>query len=280
MIIISILFIVVLSLLFSSFSNNSQISLPNLANTNSQNSSIFTNNKTFGEDTPVQKILPSSITSKSSIPSGIGSAIKLSSTTSSLDLDDTVGKELKLPESSTLEYSFDSKDRVIIDKYIKTDYKNKIISKLKDDKNFEILVLKIPKNSIDTKTQTDFPKTFKFSNENRRSQTQDSVFLYYTKEKRIAFLGDYISSIFPFSFDSQDYWLIHYNTKLLISKPNFSNWSVINLEEASVLDVYKKDNFEFLILKQSEFGDILENRIEAISPQKYLIEGFFGSKDN
>jgi hypothetical protein len=284
LIITSVIFIGVLVLLYFTFGNSNVTSLPTQEVLTSQSSSKMITNKTFDEETestkstasssPISQTLSQSSTSQSLI------AISATSKTVTIDLDDTIGKDLKLPETPLLSFDFDAKDDQIISKYIKTDYKSKVISKLKTDKNQEILVLRIPKDNIDELTEIDFPKTFQFSNEDRQSETKDSIFLYYINEKRIAFLGDYISNIQPFNYESQDYWLVHYNTELLISKPNFSNWSVINLEDSEVLDIYKKSDFEFQIIKQSEFGDILENRIEIISPQKYLIEGFFGSKDN
>jgi hypothetical protein len=277
----SILFIGVLVLLYLTFGKNSSSTISNpVTSTSSQ---AFTN-KTFDEETASTISTASSspisqTPSQSSISQSLGTTIANSKIVST-DLDDTIGKDLKLPATPAIEYNFDAKDDQIISKYIKTDYKSKVISKLKTDKNKEILVLRIPKVNIDELTEKDFPRTFQFSNEDRQSETKDSIFLYYVDEKRIAFLGNYITNIQPFSYESQDYWLVLYNTELFISKPNFSNWSVINLDGSAVLDIYKKSDFEFQIIKQSEFGDILENRIETISPQKYLIEGFFGSKDN
>ena len=281
MIVTSILFIVVLSLLFLTFSSNS-ISNNSTINNSSPISGekIKTTNK-FSDDVIVIQSSFSKSESSSSQQDLINQIQRSQTSSKSIPQekngfsDDIINKDLKLPEPLKIQYNFDSQDKIIIGKYLKTNYENKIVSILKDDKNLEIIAFKIPEDKIDKQTIKDFPKTFKFSNEDRKAIVKDKIFLYYSKEKRIAYLGDYISSVDHFEYESQDYWLILYGNEILISKPNFSNWKTIDLKNEPILDFYKKSNFEFEILKSVSYENYDEYKIEVISPQKYIIEGIF-----
>jgi hypothetical protein len=279
MILVGIFFVGVLGLLYFTFGNNSISN--NLKKDITSSSINFTSktNKTFEtEDTIVQSISSQSQTVIAKVelkPTEITNISSSSIQFSSNSYSDIVNPELKLPVATKVEYNFDAKDKETIGKYIKTDYENKIISKLKDDKNSEIIALKIPQTQIDPQTQKDFPKTFKFSNEDRSPLTKDKIFLYYTADKRVAYLGEYISDLQPFQYESQNYWMILYNNQILISKPNFSNWKTIDLQNDPVQAIYKKSEFEFEILKSISYENYDQNKIETISPQKYIIDGIF-----
>lgn len=271
----SIFFVGVLAILYFTYGNNSLNNNTNIDNVESSTSSISKTTKTFEEDTKTAQ--NSSISTVSEITNSKSEEIKInSSQVSSVNsYSDIINPDLKLPSASKIDYSFDSKDKEIIGKYIKTDYQNKIISILKDGKNSGILTFQIPKENIDPQTQKDFPRTFSFSNEDRKPQSKNSVFLYYTAEKRIAYLGEFISNIQPFSYEDKDYWLVLYNRELLISEPNFTNWKTVNLSNDPIEDIYKKSNFEFQVLKAASYENYDEYRVETISPQKYIIDGIF-----
>jgi hypothetical protein len=282
LVISSVCFAGVLASLYFTFGNKSVTNFTQTENLISSISSVAKITKTFDSENEFISFSSSVNQTSQAISESKSSTPSITQTISSLEnkyIDEVIGKELKLPVASNIEYNFDSKDKEIISKYIKTDYENKIISVLKDDKNSEIISLKIPKDKIDPQTQKDFPKTFKFSNEDRKTETKEAVFLYYTSEKRIAFLGNYVSNIQPFSYEAQDYWLVLYNGELVISKPNFSDWKKINTDDVPVKDLYKKSDFEFQVLKLFEYEDIVEYKIETISPQKYIIDGIFNQTD-
>jgi hypothetical protein len=274
-----LLFIVALAMLYFTFGNNPADSQSVQESTNTAVNTKTITNKTFEDDIQVQQIssldVNIKIISSQNISSNTAQATSIISTSSKSSLSDVTNPDLKLPQIQKIDYTFESKDKEILGKYIKANFENKIISKLKDDKNTEILALRIPKSNIEEQVEKDFPKTFKFSNEDRKSQTKDSIFLYYTSEKRVAYLGEYVVNVQSFAFESKDYWLVQYDTQLLISKPNFANWAVINLDDVPILDVYKKSEFEFQIMKTINYENYEENKIEVISPQKYIIDGIF-----
>jgi flagellar basal body-associated protein FliL len=282
LIIISVVFAGILALLYFTFGNSSlnnknEVEVEKtLISSQIKTAKTFETNDVIGQNisSQSQTVIPKPETNTSEIVSIATTLIQSSSNLYS----DIINKDLKLPESQKISYSFDSKDKEIISKYIKTDYQNKIVSMLEDDKNSEIIALKIPLDKIDSLTQKDFPNTFRFSNEDREPIPKDKIFLYYTSEKRIAYLGEYINDIHAFQYESQDYWLVHYNTELLISKPNFSNWIIIDLQNDPVQAMNKKSDFEFEILRQVETPDTLEYNIETISPQKFIIDGIFENK--
>jgi hypothetical protein len=280
LILICLLFIGALILIYFTFGNK-PISKSNLEIASTSVSSSIKTIKAFDEDVAVTQ----NSSTKEQVLNLQTSSTQLiqSSKTSNLIIpkdqigftDDIINKDLNLPESPKINYNFEAKDKEIIGKYIKTVYENKITSILKDDKNSEIVAFKIPIDKIDPQTQKDFPITFKFSNEDRKPLFKDKIFLYYKTEKRIAYLGEYINDIQAFDYESQNYWLILYNNQILLSKPNFSNWKIIDLQDDPVQGLYKKSDFEFQIFKSVSYENFDEYKIETISPQKYIIEGIF-----
>lgn len=238
-------------------------------NPQTKNSNSISNNQTKPDN---QEYIPSKLpeTSRSE---------QTSEQSTQITKDDTFSKEIqKLPEIKKISYAFDQIDQNNLTKYVNlnvSEIENKIISKLKDDKNSEILAIKVPVDKITQQTKNDFPNTFEFSSENRQSPNTDKIFLYYTSEKRTAYLGDFIQSVHSFEYENKTYWLTLYYGELLISKPNFGKWRLIYLPGEIVQDIQKKNDFEFNVIKNVEYDDYSGYKTDIISPQKYILDGIF-----
>jgi hypothetical protein len=172
-------------------------------------------------------------------------------------------------------YTFDNKDREIIGKYINSsDLESTVSTNLKDSKNQNVLVLNVPVNITTYKVYKDFPNTFKLTQESSPIDPKTQTFLYYTSEKRIAYLGDYITDIYSFQFDNTEYWLSVYLGDFVISKPDFKDWRFVNLQN-KVDTISKKSDSVFEVKSKTVVDGYAEYKTEIISPQKYIIEAIF-----
>jgi hypothetical protein len=193
----------------------------------------------------------------------------------------TRGEIPTLPPKPSYKFNFADSEISILNKYIdinKLNLNNQIKAEIKDGKNEKILVLGIPRVTIKSQTYQDYSKTFERSNESRPYSKRDRIFLYFTNEKRLAYMGEYINDIQSFQYDNQEYWMINYYGEIIISKPNFENWRDVNLEESTIEDISKKSSFEFVALRRFAYEDFEEYKIETISPQKYIIDGLFSQE--
>jgi hypothetical protein len=190
-----------------------------------------------------------------------------------------VGIKPKLVESPKIDYNFSSTDVDNISKYIELnaeDLKQRITSSLKDSKSNNVIVLDIPLENITKATNKDFINTFVFPNDDRPVTSEKRVFLYYPEEDRVAFVGDYISSINSFDYEGQQYWLSIYYGDIVISKPDFKDWRFVDVGVNKIADISKKNNFEFEVIKVFNYEDFEEYIKEVISPQKYIVNGLTG----
>jgi hypothetical protein len=242
-----------------------------------------TPSKSFDEGAKFITMNPIEITSKSSQSEVINSKDKKNIILS--QGGDPLSKGLipELPPTQKYEYGFNIEDKELLNKYIEVDKLNlnsRILSETKDDKNKKIIALSVPRLAIKSQTYKDFASPFQRTGEKRSITKKDRVFLYFTQEKRIAYMGEYIYDIQSFEFESQEYWLVNYYGELIISKPNFSYWRDVDTKDKVIEGISKKSSFEFVILQQLSFEDFDEFTLETISPQKYIIDGLFENYNN
>jgi hypothetical protein len=177
-----------------------------------------------------------------------------------------------------VDFEFDSRDKEILSMYVDletVDFNGIVSAKILDKNKKEVIVMKLAAKNILRRINIDFPNTFRLSNEDRLPTSNDRIILYYPAEKRAAYLGEYISDVFDFEYEGQNYWLSTYLGDLIISKPDFKDWKFVGAGDYKIYEIVKKSDFEFEVVTKFTYEDFDEYKKEFISPQKYIIDGIF-----
>jgi hypothetical protein len=186
--------------------------------------------------------------------------------------------KIQLKKNNNINFKFDFKDIENISKYTNISFdkiNSNIISKIFTSTQSEVIVLKVPTQNIFRQVGLDFPSTFRLSNEDRLPIANDRIILYYPQEKRAAYLGEFITDVYDFKYQDQNYWLSVYYGDLIISKPDFKDWKFVTVGEYKIDQIVKKSDFEFEVITKYTYEDFDEYKKEVISPQKYIIDGLF-----
>lgn len=290
MFIVTLIFGGVIFMLYKTFGNNSiDYNDQSFKNTSNQ-SSVSRSNKTFDEESKTTQSSQDKIILKSSIATAKVFSQTALITSQSLptkfseaadqspQIDQNIIIKPTLPQSPKLSYDFDTKDIETLSQYIEinpSSWNDNITTKINDSSENEIVVLKLSNNFLTDKTLVDFPNTFRLSNEDRLPIPGNRIILYYPKEKRVAYLGEFITDIYDFKYQDQNYWLSVYYGDLVISKPDFKDWKFVTVGENKIDQIVKKSDFEFDIISKYTYEDFDEYKKEVISPQKYIIDGLF-----
>jgi hypothetical protein len=273
MIVTSILLVVVLGILYLTYGQNSSQSTIQNDSTSSilASSPKVQNIKTFDEEAPSQPEANNSNPSQK--PQQIISSTTITLNSNSEDID--ISKFTAIPKIDT---KLTREDREVLGNYIDYDQReleSLITAKILGQTGDDILVLKIPSQKILKKVNLDFPNTFRLANEDRLPVANDRIVLYYPSQKRAAYLGEFITDVYDFKYEGQNYWLSVYLSDLIISKADFGDWKFVALGEDIIESINKKNDFEFEITTKYLFEDLVEYNKQIISPQKYIIDGIF-----